>query len=141
MSNWRWTIFQGVQSPEGMKFPVFPWLSQTVLGVWGMLPQQILKIRMLRLAENEIHTRKFHDFSLNFSPCIEIPWHIQVFQIAGRHDSCPQLDFLPEKQKIGQNPDQTHHWYFNNLKSNHDQYNQSKLIRTTMPVSKDDYQY
>ena len=31
---------------------------------------------------NEFHTTKFPDFSLTFSPCIEIPWHFQVFQVS-----------------------------------------------------------
>ena len=34
---------------------------------------------MLRLDKNELHTTKFPDFS----PRIEIPWHFQVFQVAG----------------------------------------------------------
>ena len=44
-----------------------------------MLPQKSFKIRMLRMAEIEFHTTKFPDFS----PCIKIPWHFQVFQVAG----------------------------------------------------------
>ena len=52
-------------------------------GSGGMLPQQIFEIKMLRLAENEFLTTKFPDFSLTFSPYIEIPWHFQVFQVAG----------------------------------------------------------
>ena len=68
---------QGVQSPEGMKFPDFsrPRLNSYECprllggGVSGILSQKSFKIKMLRLAENEFHTKN----SLTFSPSIEIP--------------------------------------------------------------------
>ena len=49
---------------------------------------------------------------------------------------CPQNDLLPEKQKIFLSWYQTLHWYFN-LKSTHQHW--SKLITTTIPVSKDNH--
>ena len=53
---------------------------------------------------------------------------------------CPQNDlFLPEKQEIFLSWYQTLHWYFNNLKSSHHHW--SKLITTTIPISKDNHQY
>ena len=54
--------------------------AQDRLGGSGdMLPLQICEIRMLRLAENEFLTTN----SLTFSPCIKIPLHFQIFQVAG----------------------------------------------------------
>ena len=75
---------QGIQSPEGMKFPnfsmTFPDYNSILMcvqeclgGSGGMLPQIIFKIKMLRLAKNQFHTTKFSDFSLTFSLCIKIP--------------------------------------------------------------------
>ena len=61
---------QGVQSPEGMKFPDFSRLRlnshvcpRLLRGSGGMFPLEVFKIRILRLAENEFHITKFPDFS------------------------------------------------------------------------------
>ena len=88
----KMNIIQGVQSPEGMKFPdfslTFPDYNQNLMcvpdcsgGSGGMLSQKIFKIRMVRLAEKSISHTKFPDFflflffknSLTFSLSIKIP--------------------------------------------------------------------
>ena len=52
--------YQGVQSPERMKFPEFSLSLKSNVGLrlfrgcGDMLPQRIFKIRMLRLAEDGV---------------------------------------------------------------------------------------
>ena len=61
---------EGVQSPEGMKFPDFSRLrlnsyvcSRLLIGLWGhAIPENFQN----QDAENGFHTTKFPDFSLTF---------------------------------------------------------------------------
>ena len=68
-----------------MKLPDFsrPRLSSAVIprlfrGSGGMLSQNIFKIRIFNLAENEFQTTKFNDFSLTFGIQSQIPWLLGV---------------------------------------------------------------
>ena len=52
-----------------------------------MLPQKILKIRMICLAENEFRATKFPDFSSLHRNSLTFPGYpLQVFQVAGHPD-------------------------------------------------------
>ena len=68
-SSSQWALTQGCHFPDNMKSPAFsrPRLSSSMsprsfIGVWGMFPLTIFKIRIFNLAKNEFQTTKFPDF-------------------------------------------------------------------------------
>ena len=94
---------------------------------------------------------RHHGSNLNFAPITTIfnpqesnesimtVMFYEQLKIYKFYNFFPQNHLMHEKQKILKSPDQISHWNFINLKSS--QHHQSKLIRTTMSISKDNCQY
>ena len=77
---WREDSSEGFHSAELMEISDFSRLRLNFMtkmrlfrGVWGMLPQKILKIMIFRLAKIEFQTKTFHDFLMTFGLLKQFP--------------------------------------------------------------------